>query len=103
MPYIQYGVRARGPKISDFSSKALERFWWKGEARRVHPDHVPKLTMLLTALDAAAKPEDMNRPSFDFHKLRSEERYAVKVDKNWRMTFAWSAPNAVKVDYEDYH
>jgi hypothetical protein len=32
-------------------------------------------------------------------------RYAVKVDKNWRITFGWSAdgPDAIDVDYEDYH
>lgn len=89
--------------IVSYRSKVLQRFWEKGEARRVHPDHVAKLTMLLTALDAATKPEDMNRPSFDFHGLRGEPRYAVKVDKNWRVTFGWSALNAVEVDYEDYH
>lgn len=32
-------------------------------------------------------------------------RHAVKVDKNWRITFTWleSERGAVDVDYEDYH
>lgn len=91
--------------IASFRSKALERFWWKGEARRVHAGHVPRLTILLTALDAATQPEDLNRPSFAFHTLTGDQsgRYAVKVAKNWRITFGWSAPNAFDIDYEDYH
>jgi hypothetical protein len=32
-------------------------------------------------------------------------RYAVKVNKNWRITFAWHdfGPAATDIDYEDYH
>ncbi len=50
---------------------------------------------------------DMRRPGFGFHQLAGDQagRYAVKVDKNWRATFGWSddGPDAVDVDYEDYH
>ena len=93
--------------IASFSSKALERFWTRGETRRVNPRHIAKLRKLLDALDAASQAEDMNRPSFGFHPLLGDQfgRYAVKVDRNWRVTFGWSeqGPDAVDVDYEDYH
>ncbi len=93
--------------IASFKSKALERYWWKGDKRHVDTRHLKKLTALLTALDAATRPEDMNLPGFAFHQLTGDQvgRYAVKVDKNWRVTFGWSEDGAdsVDVDYEDYH
>ena len=38
-------------------------------------------------------------------KARTKGRYAVWVDKNWRLSFAWSydGPDAIVVDYLDYH
>ena len=68
-------------------------------------DHVDRLRVLLSALEAATAPDDMNVPGFAFHGLAGEDRYAVKVNKNWRLTFGWSdqGADAVSVDYEDYH
>ncbi len=93
--------------IASFRSKALERFWWKGETRRVDPRHVPRLTRVLEQLEAATAPEDMDKPTFHFHSLTGDQvgRYSVRVDKNWRVTFGWlfGGPAAIDVDYEDYH
>ena len=86
--------------IVSFRSKALERFWWKGEMRRV-----ARLRRLLTDLDDAGTPEDMNTPANRFHALSGDQsgRYSVRVDRNWRVTFGWSTfgADAVDVDYED--
>ncbi len=93
--------------IVSFRSKALERFWWRGEARRVDQRHVAKLRLILDRLEYASVPEDMNLPTMAYHVLTGDQigRYAVKVDKNWRVTFGWSGhgADAVDVDYEDYH
>lgn len=91
--------------IISFRSKALERFWWKGEARRVDPRHVDRLEILLASLEESEVPADMNQPGFHFHGLSGEQsgRYSVRVDRNWRVTFGWSGKDAVDVDYEDYH
>ena len=93
--------------IVSFRSKALERFWVKGEVRRVNARHVAKLTLILTTLDAAESPQGLNVSGWDFHGLVGDQsnRFAVKVDKNYRVTFGWSrsGPDAVDVDYEDYH
>jgi proteic killer suppression protein len=61
--------------------------------------------MILDRLDSAAKPEDLNLPGLDFHKLSgtSKGRYAVSVSANWRITFGWLEQDAVEVDFEDYH
>jgi hypothetical protein len=39
-----------------------------------------------------------------FHRLRGG-RWSVWIDQNWRLTFGWSeeGPDALDVDYEDYH
>ena len=93
--------------IRSFRSKALERFWWKGDARRLDSRHVEKIRRLLGTLDAATTPNGMNLPGWRFHTLKGGEagRYAVWVDQNWRLTFAWSSegPDAIDVDYLDYH
>jgi proteic killer suppression protein len=91
--------------IRSFRSKALERYWWKGDARRIDPHHLAKIRRQLAVLDCATRPEDMNLPGWRFHRLRGERRWAVWVDQNWRLTFAWNTdgPDAVDVDYEDYH
>lgn len=93
--------------IRSFRSKALQRFWWKGEARRVDSRHVAKLRRQLGMLDAAASPQGMNVPGWNFHPLIGSDagRFAVWVDQNWRLTFAWSEDGlaAIDVDYQDYH
>jgi proteic killer suppression protein len=97
----------RAVAIVSFRSQALERFWWKGETRRVDSKHVGKLNILLTDLDLATEPAHMNKGGYNFHALSGDQagRYSVKVDKNWRLTFGWSETDAdaVQIDYEDYH
>jgi proteic killer suppression protein len=93
--------------IRSFRSKALEKYWWKGDARRLDSRHIEKIRRQLGMLDAATCPEAMDVPGWNFHRLKGKGkgRYAVWVDKNWRLTFAWSdeGPDAVDVDNLDYH
>lgn len=93
--------------IKSFRSKALERFWWKGEVRRIDARHAAKLRRQLGALDAANIPEAMNVPGWRCHRLSGGQagRFSVWVDQYWRLTFGWSkdGPDAVDVDCEDYH
>ena len=89
--------------IASFRSKALKAFWTKGDASKIRADLVPRVRRRLDALNAAAKPEDMDVPGFDFHKLHSEDRYTVHVNGPWCITFGWSGQDAVAVDLENYH
>lgn len=60
--------------------------------------------MMLDALEAATKAEDINLPGFGFHGLQgTPKRYAVSASGNWRITFGWEHDEAVDVDLEDYH
>lgn len=93
--------------IKSFRSKSLERYWWRGESHRIDPKHREKLRRQLAMLDASTEPAGMNLPGWRWHRLkgRDDGRFAVWVDQNWRLTFGWSpeGPDAVDVDYEDYH
>ena len=93
--------------IKSFRSKALERFWWRGEDRHIEADHRGKVRRYLDQLEAATAPEDLDQPGHRFHRLTGDQagRYSVRVNKNWRVTFGWDAdgPDAVDVDFQDYH
>ena len=93
--------------IKSFRSKRLERYWTRGDARGLPADHLKRLKLRLTALDNTTTPDEMDVPGWHFHKLTGDirGRYSVRVTGNWRVTFAWAddGPDAVDVDYEDYH
>ncbi len=67
--------------------------------------HAPKLARQLARLDQAQSAQDMNLPGWGLHPLRGnlQDHWAVSVNGNWRMTFAFEATHAVLVDYQDYH
>ncbi|MEY4593132.1 MAG: hypothetical protein RIR18_2027 [Pseudomonadota bacterium] len=91
--------------IQNFQHKGLLRFFSHDERKGLNAKHIPRIERLLDRLDAAACPEDMNIPGFDFHGLTgfNPKRYAVSVSGNWRITFAFDGEDAVDVDLEDYH
>lgn len=91
--------------IKSFRNKALQRFFEKGDGRRLSVQNTKRLANILRALEAAGVPEDMNLSGFRFHSLSGgrKGRYAVDASGNWRITFGWSGNDATEVDLEDYH
>jgi toxin HigB-1 len=91
--------------IKTFHHKGLEVFFQTGSKAGIQPSHAAKLRVLLTALDNAKKPDDMNAPNWRLHSLTGNlsGHYSVKVSGNWRMTFTFEGENAVLVNYQDYH
>ncbi|NDU91059.1 MAG: hypothetical protein G3I10_00300 [Ferrovum sp.] len=55
--------------IKNFRHKGLGAFFLKGSKAGIQPHHAVKLRLLLTALDNAKRPEDMNVSSWKFHSL----------------------------------
>lgn len=91
--------------IRDFRHKGLERFFHTGNRAGVQAQRAKRLTLQLGALDAAIGPNGMNMPGWRLHPLKGSmtDHWAVWVDKNWRLTFRFEGPDAVMVDYQDYH
>lgn len=91
--------------IKTFRNKGLELFATTGKAHKLAVQNPKRIGRILTALDAAKKPADMNLPGLRWHPLgdMAPGRYAVEASGNYRITFAWDGEDAIDVDLEDYH
>ncbi len=91
--------------IASFGSKALKRFWTKGEAGGLKPEWLKRCRLVLTLLDAAANPQELDAPGLGFHPLTGKMagRYSIFISRNWRITFGWDGKNVMDGDLEDYH
>ena len=91
--------------IKTFRHKGLERFFREGTKAGIQAAHASRLRLQLLALDQAVRPEDLSAPAWKLHPLKGDMKghWAVTVNGNWRMVFAFDGTDAVLVDYRDYH
>lgn len=91
--------------IVGFRHKGLKLFYEKGDASKLQPQHVSKIRLILTRLDAARTPEELNVPGYGLHQLKGDLKafWSVKVDKNYRIIFRIENENIRDIDYIDYH
>lgn len=91
--------------IRSFRHKGLEAFFRRGSKAGIQPRHAAKLRLILSTLDAARRPMDLNAPGWRLHALQGESAglHAVTVGANWRIVFRMEGGNALDVDYLDYH
>ncbi|MCK9503329.1 MAG: type II toxin-antitoxin system RelE/ParE family toxin [Porticoccaceae bacterium] len=91
--------------IISFVHKGLERFYRSGKTSGIHAKHAKRLRLILTNLDQAESPEDMDLPGLRLHELKENRKgiWSVSVSGNWRVTFRFTGKDAEIVNYEDYH
>lgn len=91
--------------IHGFKHKGLELFFNTGSLAGIQAKHASRLNIQLTTLNQASSAQDMNVAGWGFHPLTGnlKSHYAVKVNGNWRLTFAFENGDAHVVDYQDYH
>ena len=91
--------------IKSFRHKGLEAFYLRGTKAGIQAHHAAKLRLMLSALDYAKRPQDMDAPGWRFHALSGDLRgyYSVTAGANWRMIFRFDNKDAELVDYLDYH
>ena len=84
--------------IRSFKSKALAELWEKGRTK-INAKMQARILRRLDRLDAAAIPEEMNIPGFDFHSLRGFRpiRYTVHVNGPWCITFEFEDGDACRL------
>ena len=73
---------------------------------RLPPDLVPRLRRILTALDEAQWPHDIDaRPGYRLHPLKGSRagQWSISVSGNWRVVFRFEGREVVDVDLVDYH
>jgi toxin HigB-1 len=91
--------------IKSFKHKGLQELFENGKTKRISTDFCPRLLRQMDAINQADIPEQLNFPGYDLHELKGELAgfWAMKVNKNWRLTFTFIGGNAVDLNLEDYH
>ncbi|MBP6706091.1 MAG: type II toxin-antitoxin system RelE/ParE family toxin [Achromobacter sp.] len=91
--------------IIGFRHKGLELFYRTGSTRGIYAAHANKLRQILTMLDTAREPQDMNLPWLRLHMLKGNlaTHWSVRVDGSWRVTFRLTRMGAELINYQNYH
>ncbi len=91
--------------IKGWRHKGLRDFYLTSCTSGIIVEHTLKIKDILQRLDSAIKPEQLNVPGLNWHKLKGKIKncYAVTVRANWRIVFQFEGQNAILIDYVDYH
>lgn len=91
--------------IKTWRHKDLKDFFFTGNNKKINKNHLKRLEIILAQMEQAKTLEQMNIPSFNFHKLkgRLKDYYSVTVQANWRVIFKFDGKNFCNIDYLDYH
>lgn len=91
--------------IKSIRHKGLRDYWTKGQAKGLSAQWLPKLRIVLAALEAAETPEGMNFPGAYFHALKGDRAgfYSVRLTGNYRVIFQSEKDGFTLIDIEDYH
>ena len=91
--------------IKQFKHSGLEKYFLSGTKSGIQAKRAERIRLILGRLHASIKPQDMNLPGLELHELRGRRKgtWSVKVSGNWRITFKFDGPDAINVNYEDYH
>lgn len=91
--------------IRTFRHKGLRKLYRDSDPSGVSPERAARIKVILTRLDAAANPGDMDLPGLRLHPLKGKLKglFAVQVSGNWRIIFRFDETDAVDVDLVDYH
>lgn len=91
--------------IKSFKHKGLRELFEKGKSKRLSADFAPKLIRQMDAINQVDEPQELNFPGYGLHELKGERSgvWAMKVNKNWRLTFKFESGDAAELDLEDYH
>ena len=91
--------------IVSFRHKGLKLFYETGNKKGIQTKHAARLESILTYLDVAVSPGDLNVPSLKLHALKGDldSYWAVSVSGNWRVIFRFIGTDVELVDYLDYH
>jgi proteic killer suppression protein len=70
--------------IQSFIHKGLENFYRTGSKAGIQAKHAKRLKLILSNLDQAESPEDMDLPGLMLHELKGNRKgiWAVKVSGN---------------------
>jgi toxin HigB-1 len=92
--------------IRTFADRATEELYVSGRARRLPPDIVRRARRRLEYIDLATCLDDLKTPPGNrLHQLAGDRagQYAVAINDQWRVCFAFDGADAYDVEITDYH
>jgi proteic killer suppression protein len=91
--------------VRSFKHRGLKRLFERDDRSGIGPDLVDTVQEILTMLDAAATPQDLNLPGYHLHPLKGDLKgfWSVTVRANWRIIFRFEGTDTFDVELTDYH
>jgi toxin HigB-1 len=91
--------------IRSFRHKGLQQLFEHDDGKKLPPDMLSRIRLILSTLHAASNIEGMDLPTFRLHPLKGELKgfFSVTVRANWRVIFRFDGGDALDVDFIDYH
>ncbi len=91
--------------IRSFKHRGLKRLYERDDRSGIRPDLVDTVQEILTVLDDAVTPQELNFPGYRLHPLKGDWKgfWSVTVRANWRIVFRFEGADAFDVELIDYH
>jgi toxin HigB-1 len=91
--------------VRSFKHRGLKRLYERGDRSGIRPDFVDTIQEILTVLDDAATPQELDLPGYRLHPLKGDLTgfWSVTVRANWRVIFRFEGADAFDVELIDYH
>jgi proteic killer suppression protein len=91
--------------IRSLKRRGLKRLFERDDRSGIRPDLVDTVQEILTVLDDAATPQELNLPGYRLHPLKGDLKgfWSVTVRANWRIIFRFEGTDAFDVELIDYH
>ena len=91
--------------IGSFKHRGLKRLFERDDRSGIRPDLVDTIQEILTVLDDAATPQELNLPGYRLHPLKGDLKglWSVTVRANWRIIFRFEGTDAFDVELIDCH
>ena len=91
--------------IRSFKHRGLKRSYERDDRSGIRADFADTIQEILTVLDAATVPQELDLPGYRLHALKGDLKgfWSVTVRANWRIIFRFDGPDAFDVELIDYH
>ena len=92
--------------IKSFRDSETAKIWRREFSKRLPRDIQERALRKLQQLNAASDLKDLSFPSSNMLEALKGDRkseYSIRVNKQWRICFRWSAGHASNVSIIDYH
>ena len=92
--------------IKTFACKETKRIWDGYRSSKLPENIQNRALRKLRQLDAAQTLEDLRNPPgnrLEVLKGNRKGKYSIRIERQWRICFAWDRGNANEVEIVDYH